>query len=76
MAMWPGALIFDFLSRWNGNVMVRLSFYAIIFGLVAALLGRADRRSGFETCSSPDSLAACPRAFCFYLADPVGSVHR
>ena len=38
MAMWPGALIFDLLSRWNGNPMVRLSFYAIIFGLLAALL--------------------------------------
>src|SRR6266545_2417350 len=33
MAMWPGALIFDLLSRWNGNAMVRLSFYAIILGL-------------------------------------------
>ena len=38
MAMWPSALIFDLLSRWNGNVMVRLSFYAIIFGLAASLL--------------------------------------
>jgi uncharacterized membrane protein len=38
MAMWPGALVFDLLSRWNGNVMVRLSFYAIIFGLVTSLL--------------------------------------
>jgi uncharacterized membrane protein len=40
MAMWPGALIFDLLSQWNigGNAMVRLSFYAIIFGLVASLL--------------------------------------
>jgi len=38
MAMWPSALIFDLLSRWNGNAMVRLSFYAIIFGLVASLL--------------------------------------
>ena len=40
MAMWPGALIFDLLSQWNigGNAMVRLSFYAIIFGLAAALL--------------------------------------
>jgi uncharacterized membrane protein len=26
MAMWPSALIFDLLSRWNGNAMVRLSF--------------------------------------------------
>jgi uncharacterized membrane protein len=40
MAMWPGALIFDLLSQWNigGNAMVRLSFYAIVFGLVASLL--------------------------------------
>src|SRR3982074_1134985 len=40
MAMWPGALIFDFLSQWQigGNAMVRLFFYAIIFGLVASLL--------------------------------------
>jgi uncharacterized membrane protein len=40
MAMWPGALIFDLLSQWQigGNAMVRLSFYAIIFGLVASLL--------------------------------------
>jgi len=38
MAMWPGALIFDVLSRWNGNAMVRLSFYAIGFGLIASLL--------------------------------------
>jgi uncharacterized membrane protein len=40
MAMWPGALIFDLLSQWHigGNAMVRLSFYAIIFGLVASLL--------------------------------------
>jgi uncharacterized membrane protein len=40
MAMWPGALIFDLLSQWNigGNAMVRLSFYAIVFGLVVSLL--------------------------------------
>src|SRR5438270_11421304 len=40
MAMWPGALIFDLLSQCpiGGNAMVRLSFYAIIFGLAAALL--------------------------------------
>lgn len=38
MAMWPGALIFDLLSRVGGNTMVRLSFYAIIIGLAAALL--------------------------------------
>src|SRR5437879_11879544 len=40
MAMWPGALIFDLLSQCpiGGNAMFRLSFYAIIFGLAAALL--------------------------------------
>jgi len=40
MAMWPGALIFDLLSQCQigGNALVRLSFYAIIFGLAAALL--------------------------------------
>jgi len=40
MAMWPSAVIFDLLSQWQigGNAMVRLSFYAIIFGLVASLL--------------------------------------
>jgi len=39
MAMWPSAVIFDLLSQWRigGNAMVRLSFYAIIFGLVASL---------------------------------------
>jgi len=40
MAMWPSAVIFDLLSQWRigGNATVRLSFYAIIFGLVASLL--------------------------------------
>jgi uncharacterized membrane protein len=40
MAMWPGALIFDLLSQCQigGNAMVRLSVYAIIFGLAAAVL--------------------------------------
>jgi uncharacterized membrane protein len=40
MAMWPSALIFDLLSHWNigGNAIVRLSFYAIAFGLLVALL--------------------------------------
>jgi|SRR5215471_3109078 len=40
MAMWPGAFIFDLLSFCNigGNAMVRLSFYAIAFGLAASLL--------------------------------------
>jgi uncharacterized membrane protein len=39
-ALWPGALIFDLLSRCNigGNAMVRLSFYAITMGLAGALL--------------------------------------
>ncbi len=40
MAMWPSALIFDLLSQWQigGNAMVRLSFYAILFGLVASFV--------------------------------------
>jgi uncharacterized membrane protein len=40
VAMWPAALLFDILSRFElgGNIMVRLSFYAIAFGLVAAAL--------------------------------------
>jgi uncharacterized membrane protein len=40
MAMWPSALVFDVLSQRQigGNAMVRLSFYAIAFGLAAALL--------------------------------------
>src|SRR5437660_3818545 len=40
MTMWPGALIFDLLSQWQigGNAMVRVSFYAIVFGLAASLL--------------------------------------
>src|SRR5438045_6548807 len=40
MAMWPGALIFDLLSQCQigGNAMVRLSLYAIAFGLAASLL--------------------------------------
>lgn len=39
VAMWPSALIFDLLSHCGigGNAIVRLSFYAIIFGLVASL---------------------------------------
>jgi uncharacterized membrane protein len=39
MAMWPGALVFDLLSQLKigGNAMVRLSFYAISFGLVVSL---------------------------------------
>jgi uncharacterized membrane protein len=39
MAMWPGALVFDLISQWKGsNAMVRLAFYAIVFGLAASLL--------------------------------------
>lgn len=40
MAMWPSALVFDVLSQRQigGNAMVQLSFYAIAFGLAAALL--------------------------------------
>ena len=40
MAMWPSAFIFDLLSQRQigGNAMVRLSVYAIAFGLAAALL--------------------------------------
>ena len=40
MAMWPGALILDVLSQCDigGNAIVRLSFYAIAFGLSASLL--------------------------------------
>jgi uncharacterized membrane protein len=40
MAMWPSALIFDLLSQRQigGNAIVRLSFYAIVFGLATALL--------------------------------------
>ena len=40
VAMWPSALIFDLLSQRQigGNAVVRLSFYAIVFGLATALL--------------------------------------
>jgi uncharacterized membrane protein len=40
MAMWPGALILDLLSRQGieAELMVSLSFYAIAFGLAASLL--------------------------------------
>jgi hypothetical protein len=33
-------------------------------------------RHEFETRSFPESLAACPRGFAFYLADPIASVHE
>jgi uncharacterized membrane protein len=40
VAVWPGALLFDLLSQTDigGNAMVRLSFYAIAFGLAATVL--------------------------------------
>ena len=40
VALWPGAVLFDGLSRMGlgGNAMVQLSFYAIAFGLLAALV--------------------------------------
>ena len=39
-ALWPAALIFDVLSRLTdfGNPLVKTSFYAILVGLIAALL--------------------------------------
>lgn len=38
-AVWPAALVFDILTRFDvgGNPMVRTSFCAILFGLVAAV---------------------------------------
>jgi uncharacterized membrane protein len=40
-ALWPAALVFDILSNFgvggNANAMVQTSFYAIAFGLAAAL---------------------------------------
>jgi uncharacterized membrane protein len=40
VAVWPAALVFDLLSLVGigGQAMVRTSFYAILFGLVVALL--------------------------------------
>lgn len=40
MAVWPAALLFDLLSllQIGGNAMVRLSFYSILFGLIAVLV--------------------------------------
>ncbi len=40
VALWPAALLFDVLSRagMGGNLLVRLSFYAIAVGLATALL--------------------------------------
>jgi hypothetical protein len=60
MAMWPGALIFDLLSRWNGNVMVRLSFYAIIFGLVASLLAVPTGVVDWSGIKKEDRRRDCP----------------
>ncbi len=39
-ALWPAALVFDVLSRFgNGNnLFVQIAFYAILFGLLVALL--------------------------------------
>jgi uncharacterized membrane protein len=40
VALWPGALVFDLLSRFGdgSNALVRLAFFAIAFGLAATLL--------------------------------------
>ena len=40
VALWPGALLFDFLSHFKllGNTMVQLSFFSIVLGLFAAAL--------------------------------------
>jgi uncharacterized membrane protein len=40
LATWPAALLFDLCSQLKigGNTMVRLSFYSILFGLLAVLL--------------------------------------
>ena len=39
-ALWPAALLFDFLShlKWLGNTMVQLSFFSIVLGLCSAAL--------------------------------------
>jgi uncharacterized membrane protein len=38
-ALWPAALVFDLLSRFRGeNVFVQLAYYAIVLGLIGALL--------------------------------------
>jgi len=39
LGLWPAAFLFDLLSRMEigGNAMVRLSFWAILLGLLAAL---------------------------------------
>jgi uncharacterized membrane protein len=60
MAMWPGALVFDLLSRWNGNAMVRLSFYAIIFGLVASLLAVPTGVIDWSGIKKEDGVAIAP----------------
>jgi hypothetical protein len=38
-------------------------------------LKRFKPRHGFETRSFPNSLAAAPRGFTFYLAVPISSIH-
>ena len=40
-ALWPSALVLDILSMLGvgGNAMVQTSFYAILFGLITALIG-------------------------------------
>jgi uncharacterized membrane protein len=37
-AAWPAALVFDLLSQFGSNALVRLSFYSILLGLVVALI--------------------------------------
>src|SRR5260370_32734559 len=46
-------------------------FFCVIFG---PKLRKKSERPRFETRLSPDSLAACPRGFAFYLAVAVGYV--
>jgi uncharacterized membrane protein len=40
LGLWPASVVFDLLSRAEigGNAMVRLSFWAIVLGLVATLI--------------------------------------
>jgi hypothetical protein len=54
----------------NGKQGLHLPFY----GICEPKFGENLNNHGFETRSSPDSLAACPGGFAFYLADPVGSI--
>jgi uncharacterized membrane protein len=43
LGLWPASVVFDLLSRADigGNAMVRLSFWAIVLGLLASLLAAA-----------------------------------